>query len=203
MSLRTKLRPRHALVPVTAAAVTLGAFALAPGSSATQAQDHRSKAPKSVSWQKELRQALPTLGHRNWIVVADSAYPRQTSAGVRTLTTGADQTEVVKEVVAQLGKQQHVKAHVQVDKEMKYVPEKSAPGITSYRDGLDQVLKGQETEPVLHEELIKKLDEAGEKFQVIVLKTDLTLPYTSVFFELDAKYWDADREAELRELMKS
>ena len=38
-----------------------------------------------------IQSRLPGLGHRNWIVVADSAYPMQISAGVETITVNADQ----------------------------------------------------------------------------------------------------------------
>jgi hypothetical protein len=55
---------------------------------------------------------------------------------------------------------------------------------------------------VPHEELIAKLDEAAKTFRVFVLKTNLTLPYTSVFLELDCGYWDSRAEAELRKSME-
>jgi hypothetical protein len=42
-----------------------------------------------VSWQTKLEQELPLLGHRNWIVIADSAYPWQTAPGIETINTGA------------------------------------------------------------------------------------------------------------------
>lgn len=32
----------------------------------------------------------------------------------------------------------------------------------------------------------------------IIIKTPLTIPYTSVFLELDCAYWDASREKEIR-----
>ena len=34
-------------------------------------------------WQTKLKKELPLLGHRNWIVIADSAYPWQTAPGHR------------------------------------------------------------------------------------------------------------------------
>jgi hypothetical protein len=35
-----------------------------------------------------------------------------------------------------------------------------------------------------------------------MIKTDLTLPYTSVFMELDCGYWSPESEAKMREKMK-
>ncbi|AKU18659.1 hypothetical protein VV02_05340 [Luteipulveratus mongoliensis] len=179
-----------------------GTLATAEGSTTPGPSTTSSHPTHQQSWKRQLTQALPSLGHRNWIVVADSAYPQQTSAGVTTIVTNAGQAQVVRDVVALLDQQKHVKPHVQVDKELSYVPEKSAPGITSYRADLKKILGSQEVKPVLHADLISKLDTAGKQFNVIVLKTTMTLPYTSVFFELDAKYWDPQRETELRKLME-
>ena len=47
-----------------------------------------------------------------------------------------------------------------------------------------------------------KLDEAGKTFKVLLIKTPLTKPYTSVFFQLECGYWNADSEAELRKAIK-
>ena len=55
---------------------------------------------------------------------------------------------------------------------------------------------------VPHEELISRLDQAGAKFHILILKTDLKLPYTSVFIQLDCGYWSAEAEMKLREAMK-
>ena len=41
----------------------------------------------------------------------------------------------------------------------------------------------------LHEQLIHQMNEAGGTFHVLILKTKLTIPYTSVFLRLDCKYW--------------
>ncbi|NED82992.1 hypothetical protein G3I76_23195 [Streptomyces sp. SID11233] len=194
---------RFALLAPTAAlaALAVGAVAFAPDS-ASAGETRQRGTSGSADWQRKLKDVLPSLGHRNWIVVTDSAYPQQTSPGVTTMVTGGHQVDVVKGVIDLLGKQPHVKAHVQLDKELGYIPEDSAPGITRYRKDLDKALAGQDTKSLLHEDLIGRLDDAGREFNVIVLKTDLTLPYTSVFFELDAKYWDDDREADLRKRME-
>jgi len=36
----------------------------------------------SAKWEDVLKDRLPLYGHRNWIVIADSAYPAQSSGGV-------------------------------------------------------------------------------------------------------------------------
>ena len=154
-------------------------------------------------WKDKLQQQIPLLGHRNWIVVVDSAYPLQTAPGIETVYAGAGQIEVVKEVIAALAKTQHVKPTVYLDAEMKFVPEKDAPGISTYRDDLKAILAKQPAVELPHEQIIAKLDEAGKTFKVLVIKTPLTKPYTSVFFQLECGYWNAEAEKRLRDAMKA
>ncbi|MBN9502296.1 MAG: hypothetical protein J0H02_11030 [Armatimonadetes bacterium] len=154
-----------------------------------------------TNWKTKLKEELPLLGHRNWVVIVDSAYPLQTSAGIETIFTGEDQLTVVKAVLTELKKQKHVRANVFLDKEMKFIDEKAAPGITKYRNSVSSLLKGMSAASMLHEDIIAKLDEAGKTFHVLVLKTKLTLPYTSVFLQLDCGYWSGDKESALRKKM--
>lgn len=37
-----------------------------------------------TDWQTVLKEKLPLLGHRNWIVVTDMAYPSQAKKGITT-----------------------------------------------------------------------------------------------------------------------
>lgn len=158
---------------------------------------------QTTDWQKDLETQLPLMGHRNWIVVADSAYPSQTAPGVKTVFTGEKQLDVVKNVLAAVNKVEHVRGTVLVDAELPHVPEKYANGITKYRTGLQEALKGQTVTSVPHETIIEQIDAAGQTFHVLVLKTDLTLPYTSVFIRLDCGYWSDEAENELREAIKA
>jgi hypothetical protein len=154
------------------------------------------------NWKEKLQKELPLFGHRNWIVVTDSAYPLQTAAGIETIYVDADQLEVVKGVIAELAKTKHVKPTIYTDAELKHVAETNAPGISRYRDGLTKVLMNQPVQVLPHEQIIAKLDEAGKTFKVLLIKTPLTKPYTSVFFQLECGYWNAESEKQLRAAMK-
>lgn len=154
------------------------------------------------NWREELKQQLPLLGHRNWILVVDAAYPLQSKPAIKTLVTGEDQLEVVKEVLDAVEKASHVYSEIYLDKELDYVPEGEAAGIEAYRANLYKLIQGKNTTKVLHDELITDIDEAAKLFNVLVLKTKLTIPYTSVFIRLDCGYWGAEQEEKLRELMK-
>jgi D-ribose pyranose/furanose isomerase RbsD len=155
-------------------------------------------------WQKTIEQELPLLGHRNWIVIVDAAYPWQVSPGVETIATDAEQIAVIETVLAALAKTTHVRPIIFTDAELAHITEQEAKGITAYRTALARVLSGRPVQSVAHEQIIAKLDEAGKTFHVLLLKTKLTLPYTSVFLQLDCGYWSADAEKQLRaELAKA
>jgi hypothetical protein len=152
-------------------------------------------------WQKMLQETLPRLGHRNWIVITDAAYPWQVSEGIQTIVTNADQLDAIHAVLGALAKTKHVTTTIYVDQELAYVPEAAAPGISSYRDELAKILGPGGATPLPHEALISRLDEAGKVFHVLLLKTTMTIPYTSVFIQLQCGYWNADSEKQLRALI--
>jgi len=150
------------------------------------------------TWKKTLSERLPYLGHRNWIVVVDAAYPAQTSAGIETILCNESQEKVVKAVMEELAKTKHVRPVIFIDKELQFVSEKYAPGISDYRKTLNLVLSNSKPNALPHETIISMLDEAGKTYKVLLLKTKLTLPYTSVFFRLDCGYWTDEAETQLR-----
>jgi hypothetical protein len=170
------------------------AFAVSATSAAQDKHQHS-------TWRARLHEELPLLGHRNWIAVVDSAYPLQTSGGIETVETDADQLEVVQTVLGELSKAKHVRPIIFTDSELKLVPESDAAGVTAYREAMSKLLGKSEAHSLPHEEIIAKLDEAGKTFHVLVLKTRLTIPYTSVFIRLECGYWSADAEKRLREAM--
>jgi hypothetical protein len=152
-------------------------------------------------WKQELEQELPLMGHRNWVVVADSAYPLQTSPGIKTLYAGGDHVAVLSQVLEAVSDQKHVRPVIFTDAELQHVDESHAPGIGAFRKQLASALAQRDVEVLPHDAIIHQLDEAGGAFRVMIIKTDLALPYTSVFIRLDCGYWSADAEEALREAM--
>ena len=155
----------------------------------------------TMNWETRVKELLPLYGHRNWIVIADSAYPAQTAPGIEVVYAGGDQAEVLRKVFEFVDRASHVQPIIHLDKELDWVGEDLAPGVEAYRQKLETLLRGRRVEPMLHEELIKRLDEAAQLFRILVIKTDMTLPYTSVFLELDCGYWGSEKEKTLRERM--
>ncbi len=153
-------------------------------------------------WQQKVQQQLPLLGHRNWIVIADSAFPFQTSPGIETIETDADQLAVVDYVLHAIKDSGHVRPLVHLDKELQFVSDKESPGADQYRKDLQKRIAGLPTDSPLHADLLQQLDEVGKTYHILMLKTRMTIPYTSVFLQLDCGYWSAESEAALREAMK-
>lgn len=153
-------------------------------------------------WKTTLEQRVPVYGHRNWIVIADSAYPKQSNPGIETIYTGQGQVEVLRAVLAALEKADHVRPVVMVDAELDSVSEADAPGVTQYRADLKELLADSQVKTMPHEDIIRKLDEGAKLFTILLLKTDLTIPYTSVFLELDCGYWSPEKEKRLRDALK-
>ncbi|MHC4636740.1 MAG: RbsD/FucU domain-containing protein [Planctomycetota bacterium] len=153
----------------------------------------------SLGWQDRLEEELPVLGHRNWILIADSAYPAQGSPGIEIITTSDDQLYVAERVLRQVSFASHVQAKIYLDAELDYVSNADAPGIDDYRNHLNTLLKDYQVTKIPHEDLIARLDESAKAFKILVIKTPLTLPYTSVFLELDCGYWGPEKEKRLRQ----
>lgn len=146
---------------------------------------------------------LPILGHRNWIGIVDSAYPAQSRPGILSLTTGSDHLEAIRTVLDLVDKSKHVRANVYLDAELPYVAAADAPGIGEFRRELKSLLGRRKVQSVPHEKIIARLDAVASQFTVLMLKTEGTLPYTSVFLELDCGYWNEAAEKRLREAMKA
>jgi hypothetical protein len=151
-----------------------------------------------LPWKKLLAQRLPLLGHRNWIGVVDAAYPWQTAPGLETVATGAAHLVVLKTVLDAVHRTAHVRALVRLDAELSVLSEDAAPGVDSLRQKMNTLLTGADVETIPHEKIIARLDAAARLFHVLLFKTTLTLPYTSVFLELDCGYWSSASEKVLR-----
>lgn len=151
-------------------------------------------------WELELNRLLPLFGHRNWIVIADAAYPAQSNPGIETIATGADHLDVLKTVLDEISGCGHIRVRFYIDEELKFVAGDDAPGVDKFRAELDQLLTACDRRELPHEQIISRLDQAGTLFRVLILKSTLRIPYTSIFLELDCGYWNADAENRLRAL---
>ena len=158
---------------------------------------------RAQSWQSHLKDELSLMGHRNWILIVDSAYPEQVGSGISTIETNADQLDVVRTVLTMMKSSIHVRPVIFMDAELPFVPDGKAPGISAYRTQIASVLHDYEVQSRLHQSLIDEVARDGAQYHVLILKTQLAVPYTSVFIHLDCKYWSAENERDLRAAMSS
>ena len=154
-------------------------------------------------WKTQVAEAMPLLGHRNWVLIVDSAYPLETSRGIETIETGTDQLTVVRSVLDSINGSRHVRPVVTLDSELAFVPDEDAPGASAYRAQIGKLLQGYDVQSQPHDAILKAIDKEGKVFHILVLKTNMAIPYTSVFIRLDCKYWSADAEKRLRAKMST
>lgn len=155
---------------------------------------------QSKTWEVQLAEKMPFLGHRNWIVITDMAYPLQSGNGIITLFADEPYTEVLRKVKAQIDAAPHVFAHVYHDRELDFITEAMMPGVDSLRAEMAQIC-GSEAQSVAHEDLLKRMDEAGKLYNIVIIKTPLTMAYTSTFFELDCAYWNGEKQDALNKAL--
>ncbi len=158
-------------------------------------------AKEAVDWKARFAEKLPLLGHRNWVLVVDGAFPLQSAEGMTYLDTKLPLEQVLPEVLAAIDSSTHIQPILYTDCELAFVTDELCPGAGAYRAALASLLGARPVQNIPHNEVFAKLDEASKLFHVVVLKTTTAIPYSSVFIELDCGYWNAAKEQALREAM--
>lgn len=156
---------------------------------------------KMGEWRNEFNKELSLFGHRNWILIVDKAFPAQTATGIITIDTGEDLLDVLTYALQQIESSTHVKPVVYKDKELDFIGQEQVKDIDSFRKTLDETIGKYTPQVMLHDSVFVKIDEASKLFKVLVLKTNEIIPYSSVFIELDCKYWSGEYEKILRNIM--
>jgi L-fucose mutarotase/ribose pyranase (RbsD/FucU family) len=153
---------------------------------------------KTTEWELDLDRRLLLFGHRNWIVIADAAYPHQSAAGIVTIVADGDLLTVTERVFSLIAQARHIEANVYTDRELDFVDERDAPGVNAFRRKLALLVLDARISQIPHEEIITRLDRAARVFSILIIKTTTLIPYTSVFLELGCGYWNAAAENRLR-----
>lgn len=151
-------------------------------------------------WKEKFQEILPLLGHRNWILVVDKAYPLQSATGMTYINSGEPLENALSYVLSSIDSASHIKPIIYTDKELEYLThfgEKEAQVAFL----LDSLLRVRDTKSILHDDIFTKIDSASKLFSIVVIKTESTVAYSSVFIELDCGYWTSDKEQQLRNLL--
>lgn len=142
---------------------------------------------------------LLQLGARNWVVVADPAYPLPAGVGVVSITVPANTVDTFREVLDLLEIEGAVVPRIWVSHELSVVPEERAPGITRHRQELEKLLLGRFHYAVNSRVIDMQLAQAAKDFRILYIRTSTRLPYSSIAIELDSGYWNSDAEAEVQQ----
>jgi hypothetical protein len=123
---------------------------------------------------------------------------------VQVIATGAAHLDVLAHVMAYLRASPAVRPLIALDEEFRFVPDDHAPGATRLYAEVLKLLDGQSHEPIrreLHATLLAEVNALARDYSVIVIKTNGTIPYSSIFLTLECGYWTAEDEAVLRQTM--
>ncbi|MDP3851788.1 MAG: RbsD/FucU domain-containing protein [Luteolibacter sp.] len=151
------------------------------------------------SWQAAVDSQAAQLGYRNWIVIAEASFPAHSRSGVRQLSAAVEVPEALDYVLQALERTENVRPQVYLTRELRSVENDFAPGIDELRERLRTSLHGHEATELDQQSLLTLLEDANRSFDVLVIRTQTALPYSSVFLELKPGYWDAESESRLRE----
>ncbi len=154
------------------------------------------------AWLKTVDQEVQKLGSFNWIIVAEPSFPALSRSGVTTITTPVSTTEALDGVIQSIDSHSHVRPRIHLIREAQAVTEHDTPGINDYRTKLKQVLNERETLTLTNNALNLLITDARKNYRILVIKTTTSLPYTSVFLELESGYWDGVSETALRKRMR-
>jgi hypothetical protein len=155
-------------------------------------------APTTPTWLNTVDNEVHKLGAFNWVIVAEPSFPALSRSGVTTITTPVSTTEALNGVLQSIDSHSHVTPIIHLIREASAVTEHDTPGIDDYRIKLEQVLNGRETLTLTNNTLNLLITDARKNYRILVIKTATSLPYTSVFLELESGYWDGESETALR-----
>ncbi len=155
------------------------------------------------NWKYQFDKKLPLLGHRNWILIVDKAFPEQNAAGMEYVNSDEKLLPTLEYVLGEINKSSHVKPIIYQDKELNYITDVQSKGVKQFTEATKKLFTHQQVQTMLHDSVFMKLDKEAKLFKVLVIKTNETIPYTSVFMQLDCTYWNAEKENQLRLQMKN
>ncbi|SMD09162.1 RbsD/FucU domain-containing protein [Pedobacter nyackensis] len=155
------------------------------------------------NWKEQFNQKLSMLGHRNWILVVDKAFPEQNAPGMEYIYVNEGLLPVLKEVLKQINLSTHVKPIIYQDKELGFITENQANGVEQFVQESKTIFGNQTVYTMLHDSVFRKLDSESKLFKVLIIKTNETIPYTSVFLQLDCNYWSGEKERQLRDTLNA
>jgi len=156
-----------------------------------------------VGWKVAVDKQVAQLGNRNWIIIAEASFPAYNRIGVRQVNAEVEIPEALDYVLNVMERTENTRPNVYLARELRSVKNDYAPGIDSLRKSITDSLHGHEAIQIDHQSLQLLIEGANRNFDVLVIRTQTALPYSSVYLELLPGYWDADSEEKLREQIEN
>ena len=159
-----------------------------------------------VDWKAKISESMPLLGHRNSILVVDSAYPLQSCPSIETMRTDSSQLEVVQYILGpSVGPSISILTSTWTQG-LPLSPTQTHPAPQSAYAESENALHGlpvQQECPTKESSPPRSSTKRADEYHLLVLKTSMTIPSLSVFIRLDCKYWSGDAEERMRAPMRN
>lgn len=156
-----------------------------------------------AGWKAAVDKQVAQLGNRNWIIVAEASFPAYSRIGVSQVNAEVEIPEALDYVLNVMERTENTRPNVYLARELRSVANDYAPGIDPLRNSITASLHGHEAIQIDHQSLQLLIEDANRNFDVLVIRTQTALPYSSVYLELLPGYWDADSEEKLREQIEN
>lgn len=156
-------------------------------------------------YKDKFNRKLPVMGKNNWIIVSDSAYPAKRVNGIETIAADQPLTSVLDYVLENIDDAGHAGVTAWISSELENIPDRDAIGIGDIYQEIWRLLNEAKviTKTALEQEILKKIEAEAEDYNILVIKSNTQLPYTSVYLQLDCRYWDEAREKRLRDALRT
>jgi len=158
---------------------------------------------QSSDWKTVVQSRLPLYGHRNWIVVADSAFPVYAEPGIETIAVDDDLPTVLDYVAKAISSSRHVRATVFLDKELDFLDGRDYPGASELKQRIMAAFTKDQVKSIRHSDVLSRIDKAGKVFRILFIKTTTTIPYTSVYMRLECGYMSDQIDRNIKAAMSN
>ncbi|MFT5882595.1 MAG: hypothetical protein ACI9FG_001099 [Crocinitomicaceae bacterium] len=150
------------------------------------------------TWIQQVDSEIAELGAYNWILITESAYPAPDRPGAHTLLSPYKLPRTLDSVLQSIESIGHVRPRIYLSRESAELNEDYAPGIDNHRSNLTKHLNERPTQSLSADSLESLMRSSKKGNRVLVVKSQTTLPYTTIYIELESGYWDGESETALR-----
>lgn len=138
-------------------------------------------------WKDRLIELLPLFGHRNWIIVADGAFPMSSQPGIETIHSFDTLPNTLSQVLEMIGKCPHLRPEAMLADELNGLPADIAEPLRT--EVLGQV---SDYRPYFesHVTILQEMYRHASNYRILMIKTHAYVPFTSAFLKLECGYWE-------------